>query len=58
MVSRVPQWRTSSYTGGNDCVEVASFGNVIGVRDTKIEDSPTITVHPAAWADLIARAGH
>ncbi|MFI1580393.1 DUF397 domain-containing protein [Embleya sp. NPDC055664] len=56
MVGRFPQWRTSSYSGGGDCVEVASLGNVIGVRDAKVVDSPTIAVPPAAWAHLIARA--
>lgn len=56
MGSRIPQWRTSSYTGGDNCVEVASLGNVIGVRDAKVVDSPTIAVPPAAWAHLIARA--
>ncbi|GCE01922.1 DUF397 domain-containing protein [Embleya hyalina] len=57
MAGRIPQWRTSSYSGGGDCVEVAPLGNAIGVRDTKVVDSPTIALPPAAWAHLIARAG-
>ncbi|WP_439677546.1 DUF397 domain-containing protein [Embleya sp. MST-111070] len=55
MVGGIAQWRTSSYSGGNNCVAVASLGHAIGVRDTKVVDSPTIAVHPAAWAHLIAR---
>ncbi|MFE2866086.1 DUF397 domain-containing protein [Embleya sp. NPDC059259] len=28
----------------------------VGVRDSKVVDSPVVIVHPAAWARLVDRA--
>ncbi|MFE5327753.1 MULTISPECIES: DUF397 domain-containing protein [unclassified Embleya] len=33
------------------------MGAVVGVRDSKVVDSPVLAVHPAAWAGLVERAG-
>lgn len=51
-------FRKSSYSGAtNDCVEVGSSLTpaqaVIGVRDSKIEDSPVFTVAPSAWSAFL-----
>jgi hypothetical protein len=45
-------WRTSSYSGANggNCVEVASPGGVVAVRDTKQDGTgPVLQFTPAAW---------
>ncbi|MFI0982465.1 DUF397 domain-containing protein [Streptomyces sp. NPDC021093] len=47
-----PNWHKSSYSGGEGgaCIEVAE--NVLGAtmfRDTKIENSPIITVEDSTW---------
>ena len=44
-------WRKSSYTGGEECVEVA-LAETVGVRDTKARDLGQLTVSRAAWASL------
>ncbi|WP_406298748.1 DUF397 domain-containing protein [Embleya sp. NBC_00888] len=36
---------------------MASLGAAVGVRDSKVADSPVIAVNSAAWAHLIERAG-
>lgn len=35
-------WRTSSFTDGVQCVEVAMFGDEIAVRDTKDREGATL----------------
>ncbi|OPC80801.1 hypothetical protein B4N89_07400 [Embleya scabrispora] len=50
-------WTTSSYSGGENCVEVAVRGAVVGLRDSKVVDSPVLALHPAAWAGLVGCAG-
>jgi hypothetical protein len=49
------EWRKSSYSGnqGGDCVEVASLRPVVGVRDSKVADSPVITTPAEAWAAFL-----
>ncbi|MGW1993402.1 DUF397 domain-containing protein [Embleya sp. NPDC001921] len=32
------------------------MGASVGVRDSKVADSPVIAVNPASWAHLIERA--
>jgi hypothetical protein len=52
-----PAWRTSSYSGGNGgaCIEVASHGEMILVRDTKNHaHGPVQQYTPAAWRAFIA----
>ncbi|MGC4770560.1 DUF397 domain-containing protein [Micromonospora sp. DT44] len=53
-------WRTSTRSGGEgDCVEVAGFAEMVGVRDSKDRQGPTLTFTESAWANFIAstRAG-
>ena len=44
-------WRKSTYSDGNggSCVETASVGGVILVRDTTDRDGATLSVPAAAW---------
>jgi hypothetical protein len=49
----VANWRKSTRSE-QSCVEVASTAEVL-VRDTKLgEDSPVLTVPPAAWSTFLA----
>ncbi|MFI1580874.1 DUF397 domain-containing protein [Embleya sp. NPDC020630] len=50
-----PTWRKSSYSGtqGDDCVEVAALTGAIGVRDSKIGDSPVVRTCAQAWNTLL-----
>ncbi|GAU67326.1 hypothetical protein SSP35_04_04140 [Streptomyces sp. NBRC 110611] len=55
-MSTVPNWRKSSYSGGqNDaCIEVADNQPSVLVRDSKLSDaSPVIRVTPFAWSTFI-----
>lgn len=49
-------WRKSSYSGSNggDCVETASDGGVILIRDTADRDGATLTITARAWQDFTA----
>ncbi|MEU6381804.1 DUF397 domain-containing protein [Streptomyces sp. NPDC046909] len=52
-----PHWRTSSYTGTENCVEVAdNEPNKVMVRDTKARSRGIMTVRTAAWAAFVALA--
>ncbi|WP_307721587.1 DUF397 domain-containing protein [Embleya hyalina] len=33
------------------------MGAVVGVRDSKVVDSPVLALHPVAWVGLVERAG-
>lgn len=48
-------WRRSSHSGANggDCVEVASFFSVIGLRDSKNPTTAHLTIDRPAFAALI-----
>ncbi|WP_326566256.1 DUF397 domain-containing protein [Amycolatopsis rhabdoformis] len=48
------EWRTSSYTNADACVEVAT-GREVLVRDTKDREAGHITVPAAAWHELLNR---
>lgn len=49
-----PNWRTSSYTGTETCVEVADNDpKRVMVRDTKDRDLGTMTVRPSSWAAFV-----
>ncbi|MEV5575271.1 DUF397 domain-containing protein [Spirillospora sp. NPDC052269] len=39
-------WRKSSYSGenGGNCIELANFTRVVGVRDSKDPEGPHLTV--------------
>lgn len=49
------KWIRSSYsgTGGNDCLECASDGTAVWIRDSK-DDSPQIEVSLASWRAFLA----
>jgi hypothetical protein len=51
-------WRKSSYSGGNEggsnCVEVASSGGRLAVRDSKDPGRFELAFDPAQWLALIA----
>ncbi|WP_439679266.1 DUF397 domain-containing protein [Embleya sp. MST-111070] len=53
-------WRKSSHSGGSggECVEVAHLTNVVGVRDSKIPESPVITPGAQAWSAFLAATAH
>ncbi|MGP4007005.1 DUF397 domain-containing protein [Streptomyces sp. 4N124] len=49
-----PKWRTSSYTGTENCVEVAdSEPGLVMVRDTKARSHGILAIQPAAWAVFV-----
>ena len=42
-------WRKSSHSGAQNCVEVGHGPAVIGVRDTKLADSPVLKFSSQTW---------
>ncbi|MFJ3310749.1 DUF397 domain-containing protein [Streptomyces sp. NPDC086549] len=49
-----PNWRTSSYTKSDSCVEVADNDpNEIRVRDTKAHDGGVMSVHRSTWTTFV-----
>lgn len=48
-------WRTSTYTSGNDCVEVAETSKVRAIRDSKDREGPALLFAPREFGALIAR---
>ncbi|MFE1044589.1 DUF397 domain-containing protein [Streptomyces olivaceus] len=43
-------WFKSTYSGGDNCVEVALRTDAVLVRDSKDTDKPALTVSPDAWS--------
>ncbi|MGH3238860.1 MAG: DUF397 domain-containing protein [Spirillospora sp.] len=55
-------WKKSSHSSsqGDNCVELADLGEVIGVRDSKDPDGPKLVVGRdafAAWVASLERVG-
>ncbi|GAB3489643.1 DUF397 domain-containing protein [Amycolatopsis cihanbeyliensis] len=50
-------WRKSSYSDGageeSDCVEVATAGPVVGVRDSKDPAGPPLAFTRGAWTRFL-----
>ncbi|THC52467.1 DUF397 domain-containing protein [Streptomyces sp. A1499] len=48
-------WFKSSFSdqGGGNCVEVASWGNLVGVRDSKDKQGPALALPRGAYASFI-----
>ncbi|MER5439707.1 DUF397 domain-containing protein [Streptomyces sp. NPDC002790] len=50
----MPNWRTSTYTKNENCVEVADNDPAaVMVRDTKGRDLGTLLVPPNVWAEFV-----
>ncbi|MDI2128212.1 DUF397 domain-containing protein [Yinghuangia seranimata] len=49
-------WVKSSYSSeeGGQCVEVAHTSTIL-IRDSKLCDSPMLSIPAAAWSDLLSR---
>ncbi|MFD7629700.1 DUF397 domain-containing protein [Streptomyces sp. NPDC059851] len=49
-------WTKSSYSGGNGaCVEVKSpVVETIAVRDSKVQDGPSLAFAPESWTSFVA----
>lgn len=49
-------WKTSSYCSADkpSCVQVASQGDMVLVRDSKDSDSPVLKFTPQEWAAFTA----
>ncbi|MFJ8051211.1 DUF397 domain-containing protein [Streptomyces luteogriseus] len=46
------EWRKSSVSGSENCVEV-SLGRTVMVRDSKVSEGPCLAVGTAAWGFFI-----
>ncbi|MGW7387079.1 DUF397 domain-containing protein [Streptomyces sp. NPDC054794] len=54
MQPTTPNWRTSSYTGTESCVEVAdNHPKKVRVRDTKAHERGVMSVHRATWTTFV-----
>ena len=55
MSTETAAWRKSSYSGneGGECVEVAPLTPHVGVRDSKVEQSPVVSVRAEAWGTFL-----
>lgn len=52
--TRTPIWRKSRRSGGsNNCVEVATLTDAIGVRDSKDQQGPYLVFTPGDWAAFV-----
>jgi Domain of unknown function (DUF397) len=51
------QWRKSRRSGnqGGACIEIADFGNAVGVRDSKNPTGPTLAFTRKEMADFATR---
>ena len=49
-------WRTSSYSGGNGCVEVAFDDGQVAIRDSKDRHSPMLVFTAVEWEAFLAGA--
>lgn len=50
----LPNWRTSSYTSHDSCVEVAdNQPAIVRVRDTKHREYGRMDLRPASWARFV-----
>lgn len=57
MQSVAPNWRTSSYTGTENCVDVADNDPLhLMVRDTKARDRGILAVRRDSWVAFVGYA--
>lgn len=53
-MAEAPNWRTSSYTGTETCVEFADNDPaMVMLRDTKCRERATVCVGLTAWASFV-----
>ena len=51
-------WRKSSYSGGdNNCVEIATSGAKVAIRDSKDPGGGALSFSPGAWQAFTAGVG-
>ena len=56
-MTNASDWRTSSYTSTDSCIEVADNDpTVVRVRDTKNRERARMDLRPASWAHFVAFA--
>ncbi|MEV6758459.1 DUF397 domain-containing protein [Streptomyces sp. NPDC051214] len=54
MQTTTPHWRTSSYTGTENCLEVADNNpDKVMIRDTKAPEHGYLSLQPPAWTALL-----
>ncbi|MEU6129776.1 DUF397 domain-containing protein [Saccharopolyspora sp. NPDC047091] len=51
-------WRKSSYSGGNNCVEVDQGSGRTAIRDTKDTASHRLTTTATQWAGFLTAIKH
>ncbi|MFG2046938.1 DUF397 domain-containing protein [Micromonospora sp. NPDC048935] len=52
------EWRTSTRSSGNgNCVEVATAGGRVAVRDSKDRSGPALAFGPTAWRAFVRGVG-
>lgn len=50
----VASWRVSSFSFSNgNCVEIGTGPGVIGIRDSRLDESPVLEFTPAAWTAFL-----
>ncbi|MFE4703084.1 DUF397 domain-containing protein [Streptomyces sp. NPDC056738] len=58
-MSEKPNWRTSSYTSQDSCVEIAdNTPQTVLVRDTKNRNYGVVAVASEAWTDFVQDIKH
>jgi hypothetical protein len=50
-----PTWRTSSYSGEGNCVELSGQVGRVLVRDTQNRQGPVLTVPARAWREFVGQ---
>lgn len=50
------EWKKSSHSGTNGCVEVALSQNQVAVRDSKDPEGPILLFAPPEWRAFLAGA--
>ena len=51
-------WRTSSWSNGGACVEVAVGKDAVFIRDSKKRNDDILAVSPLAWKEFISAIQH
>jgi len=51
------EWKTSSASGGTNCVEVAFSSGTVLVRDSKNRNGSVLSFSGASWQEFIAAVG-